>query len=178
MFNLNKNNKNTFLGSHKNTLTLTKKRYASKTATLLLVIDFYSSRFLDKLAHLAEIARLDKQEELDKSGLVRVLCGRDEVAVRSRCGGVIGAMRHASAMHPIVTFRMRTRCERWRMLSGMRHTGRIRDRYGTIATSKKAYSSNKSTATHDGWRWGIKGLFLHAQEYYFALVRLVAFTVN
>jgi hypothetical protein len=25
----------------------------------------------------------------------------------SRCGGVIGAMRHASAMHPIVTFRMR-----------------------------------------------------------------------
>ena len=36
----------------------------------------------------------------------------------SRCGGVIGAMRHASAMHPIVTFRMRTRCERWRMLNG------------------------------------------------------------
>ena len=58
------------------------------------------------------------------------------VAVRSQYGGVIGAMRHAFAMHPIVTFRMRTRCERWRMLSGMRHTGRIRDRYGTIATSK------------------------------------------
>ena len=55
--------------------------------------------------------------------------------MRSRCGGVIGSKRHASAMHPIVTFRMRTRCERWRMLSGMRdiqdryerHTGQIRD---------------------------------------------------
>ena len=59
------------------------------------------------------------------------------VAMWSRCGGVIGAMRHASAMHPIVMFRIRTRCERWRMLSGMRHTGRIRETYGTIATSKK-----------------------------------------
>ena len=70
-------------------------------------------------------------------------CGRDVVTMWSRCGGVIGPMRHASAMHPIVTFRMRTRCERWRMLSRMRHTRRIRETYGTIATSKKAYSSNK-----------------------------------
>ena len=30
-------------------------------------------------------------------------------------------------MHPTVMFRMRTRCERWRMLSGMRHTRDIRD---------------------------------------------------
>ena len=57
--------------------------------------------------------------------------------MRSRCGGVIGSKRHASAMHPIVMFRMRTRCERWRMLSGTRHTGDIRETYGTIATSKK-----------------------------------------
>ena len=56
--------------------------------------------------------------------------------MRSRCGGVIGSKRPTSTTHPIVTFRMRTRCERWRMLSGMRYTGRIRDRYGTIATSK------------------------------------------
>ncbi|MEE0950975.1 MAG: hypothetical protein U0L62_02035, partial [Paludibacteraceae bacterium] len=30
-----------------------------------------------------------------------------------------------------------------------RHTGRIRETYGTIATSKK------STATRNGWRWGL-----------------------
>ena len=36
-----------------------------------------------------------------------------------------------------------------------RHTGRIRDRYGTIATSIKAYSSTKNTATRNGWRWGL-----------------------
>ena len=68
---------------------------------------------------------------------MRSRCGRDVVTMWSRCGGVIGAMRHASAMHPTVMFRMRTRCERWRMLSGMRYTGQIRETYGTIATSKK-----------------------------------------
>ena len=33
-------------------------------------------------------------------------------------------------------------------------TGQIRD----DSDIKKAYSSNKSTATHDGWRWGLKQL--------------------
>ena len=48
------------LGSHKNAFVLlTYKKalitFASKTAMLLLVIEFYSSRFLDKLAELYEI---------------------------------------------------------------------------------------------------------------------------
>ena len=50
-----------------------------------------------------------------------------------------------------------------------RHTGRIRD----DSDIKK-----KNTATRNEQRWGIKGLFLHAQEYYFVLARLVAFIVN
>ena len=51
--------------------------------------------------------------------------------------------------------------------------------YGTDTRDIRDDSDfKKTTATRNGWRWGIKGLFLHAQEYYFALVRLVAFTVN
>ena len=49
-----------------------------------------------------------------------------------------------------------------------RHTGRIRD----------DNYFKKNTATRNGWRWGIKGLFLHAQEYYSVLTSLVAFIVN
>ena len=66
----------------------------------------------------------------------------------SRCGGVIGPMRHASAMHPIVTFRMRNNRNlvvknEMRMVENAkrneeRHTGRIRD----DSDIKKAYSSN------------------------------------
>ena len=40
---------------------------------------------------------------------------------------------------------MRTRCERWRMLSGMRHTGLIQD----------DSDIKKNTATRNGWRWGL-----------------------
>ena len=36
----------------------------------------------------------------------------------------------------------------------------------------------KSTATRNEQRWGVKGLFLHAQEYYSVLTSLVAFIVN
>ena len=63
-------------------------------------------------------------------------------------------------MHPIVTFRMRNNRtlvvkNEMRTVENAkrneRHTGRIRD----DNYFKKAYSSNKSTATRNGWRWGL-----------------------
>ena len=100
------------LGSHKNTLTLTKKRYASKTITHsqppaintdkffyavanYRLLEFQSSRFLDKLARLAYlaeiaeivyIAEIEEIEELDKLDKIDE---REEKGLRGwRAGGL------------------------------------------------------------------------------------------
>ena len=82
-------------------------------------------------------------------------------------------------MHPIVTFRMRN--NRTPVVKNEMRTVDIAKRnetYGTDTGQIRDDSDFKKTATHDGWRWGIKGLFLHAQEYYSVLTSLVAFIVN